>query len=84
MGPEKVGNVSAAAENSAEDFFSGHYSISPRHPSHGVREWGLKISKKKNKQVGRAVLCAPRVRRPQEWSPYPIACASGEERDGAE
>ena len=44
MRPQNVGTVSAAAENSAED--SGHYSISPRHPGRGVREWDLKISKK--------------------------------------
>ena len=44
MCPEKVGTVSAAAENSAEDP-PGHI-ISPRDPGRGMREWDPKINKK--------------------------------------
>jgi hypothetical protein len=57
MCPQKVGTVSAAVKNSAEDSPQrasvGRYTISPRDPGRGVR-MDLKISNKEAGMPGRA------------------------------
>src|ERR1700730_17153339 len=84
MRTEKVGTVSAAVKDSAEDSprraSSGHYSRSPV----SVLSVAKKATERrrffvsnhaaqtqgKSPSVGRAVLCTPGVWRPQESSPY--------------